>query len=92
MATCWKKYSLGETEEITIRFSPEAASDIKRKKWHPSQKITDNKDGSIDFTVTISGHDEIMKWILSWGSKAKVISPKELKEKIKKEASCIAKQ
>lgn len=92
MANCWKKFYLGDPEEVTIRFSPEAAKDIKRKKWHLSQEIKDNQDGSIDFTATISGHDEIMKWILSWGSKAKVLSPKALKEKIRREATLITKQ
>lgn len=92
MANCWKKYYLGEPEAVTIRFSPEAAKDIKRKKWHPSQEIKANQDGSIDFTVTISGYDEIMKWILSWGGNARVIFPVELREKIKKEATRIAKQ
>jgi predicted DNA-binding transcriptional regulator YafY len=91
MAACWKNFFLGEPEDITIRFSPQAAGQIKRKKWHPSQKITENDDGSIDFTVTIAGQDEIMKWILSWGGEARVAAPKELQEKVRAAARRMAK-
>lgn len=85
MAQCWKKYSLGEPEEVTIRFSPEAAKTILRKKWHPSQEIKENKDGSIDFSVTVSGYDEIMRWALGWGRHARVVSPEPLRKRIKDE-------
>jgi predicted DNA-binding transcriptional regulator YafY len=45
-----------------------------------------NKDGSvIEFQVTLSGLEEITRWILSWGSKARVLGPPELRKRIKDE-------
>jgi len=75
MAQCWKQYSLGEPEEVTIRFSKDAAKEIRRKQWHPSQVIKDNPDGTADLAVTISGTEEILRWVLSWGRHAEVIAP-----------------
>jgi proteasome accessory factor B len=47
--------------------------------------VKDNADGSVDFSVTISGTEEIMKWILSFGSEAWVVGPEELKCTIRRE-------
>ncbi len=80
MSTCWKQYSLGEPEEVTMRFSPEAAKDIKRKKWHPKQRISENPDGSIMLSVELAGYEEIIRWVLSWGRHAEIIGPDALKK------------
>jgi predicted DNA-binding transcriptional regulator YafY len=40
------------------------------------------KDGRILFSMTASGKEEIKAWILSFGPKAKVISPTFLREEI----------
>ena len=86
MKQCWKQYAFGEPIEIVIRFSPRAVPLIKRKKWHASQEITEHPDGYLDMKVTVSGTEEIMRWILTWGCNAEVISPKSLRQQIKTEA------
>ncbi len=91
MSQCWRNYSLGEPEEVKICFSPNAAKLIKRKKWHPTQTIKENNDGSLEFMVTVSGTDEIMRWILTWGHEAKVLHPKYLIHRIKDEVNKLAK-
>lgn len=61
-----------------------------RKQWHPTQKVKDIKDGSLELTVQVSGEDEIMRWVLSWGKDAQVLQPKALKDRIKKEIAAMA--
>lgn len=82
LSKSWKSYSLGEPEEVVIKFSPSAAQQIKRKQWHPLQKLKNLKEGSLEFSVTVSGHDEIMRWVLTWGAEAEVLKPKKLRKKI----------
>lgn len=55
--------------------------------WHPTQAIRKLKpDGSvIEFQATRSGLEEITGWVLSWGSKAKVLAPPELKNRVRGE-------
>jgi predicted DNA-binding transcriptional regulator YafY len=60
---------------------------IQRRTWHPSQKIKELKDGRILLTMTASGKEEIKEWILSFGSRGKVLSPKFLREEIKEDIS-----
>ncbi len=39
----------------------------------------------IGHQATLSGLEEITRWILSWGSKAKVLGPPELKKRVREE-------
>jgi predicted DNA-binding transcriptional regulator YafY len=73
--------------EISIRFEGYAARVVAERMWHSSQEIRKLKpDGSvIEFQATLSGLEEITRWILSWGSKATVIGPLELKKRVKDE-------
>ena len=87
MANCWRSFYLEDPQEIVIRFAPDAAKDIRRKEWHPTQKIKDRKDGSLDLTVLVSDGVEIMRWVLSWGREAQVLQPKSLKNRIKEEVA-----
>lgn len=70
--------------EVSIRFEGYAARVVAERMWHSSQEIRKLKpDGSvIEFQATLSGLEEITRWILSWGSKAKVIGPPTLKKRV----------
>ncbi|MDY6903406.1 MAG: transcriptional regulator [Thermodesulfobacteriota bacterium] len=75
----------GPPTPVKIRFSPEVAGYIKEKKWHDSQILTRNPDGSLDFQATVAGTREIRFWILSWGASARVLAPDSLKQDIQAE-------
>jgi predicted DNA-binding transcriptional regulator YafY len=45
------------------------------------------KDGRLLLTMTASGKEEIKGWILSFGAKAKVVSPKFLRKQIQNDLS-----
>jgi predicted DNA-binding transcriptional regulator YafY len=42
------------------------------------------KDGRVALSMTASGKEEIKAWIMNFGAKAEVISPRFLKEEIRK--------
>jgi len=71
--------------KVKIKFSAYQARWIKEKKWHTSQEIKENKDGSIILSMTINNLEEIKRWIMQYGKEAEVISPKSLREEMKKE-------
>jgi len=73
----------GKPITVKVIFDKEISDYIQRRTWHPSQKIKELKDGRIVLSMTTSGEEEIKAWILSFGSKAEVISPKFLTEEIK---------
>ncbi|MFO1485552.1 MAG: WYL domain-containing protein [Verrucomicrobiaceae bacterium] len=75
--------------EVHVRFEGYAARVVAERQWHPTQAIRKLKpDGSvIEFQADLSGLEEITRWILSWGSKAKVLGPPELKQRVAQEVA-----
>ena len=72
-------------------FGLRIAGCIKEKIWHESQEIHTQPDGSIIFEAQVAGTDEIRFWIMTWGSKAKVLEPESLWQEIREEAEEMAK-
>ncbi len=78
----WAVYRGKQSYDVEILFSGEAAVTVTEGTWHHTQKIRKNKDGSIVMTFKVDGLNEIVSWILGWGSNAKVIQPEQLREMI----------
>jgi predicted DNA-binding transcriptional regulator YafY len=82
-------FGLSHGKPITVKvvFDKELSDYIRRRAWHPSQKIKRLKDGRILLSMTASGKEEIKAWIFGFGPKAEVLSPKSLREEIKEDIS-----
>ncbi len=70
--------------EVKIKFNKAVAGYLKERKWHPSQKIEENPDGSVILSLTVNHLLELKRWILSWGNMAEVLDPKSFVENIEK--------
>lgn len=70
-------------QHFVIRFSHEVARYVSEATWHPSQKLTAQKDGSLLAEFDLPDHQEIGRWIRSFGSAATVIEPQALVEEIR---------
>src|SRR3954451_2451476 len=84
-------YSSGKKQRIRIQFDPFAARLVAERKWHESQRVREQTNGSILLELELGGLEEIERWILSWGKHARVLAPKELATRIREEAGAIAK-
>lgn len=73
----------GKPITVKVVFDKELSDYIQRHTWHSSQKTKKLKDGRILLTMTASGKEEMKAWILSFGPKARLISPVCLREEIK---------
>lgn len=62
---------------------------IKEKQICKNQKITQLDEHSILFEARMRGYTEIKTWIMSMGSKVKVIEPEKLKKELLEEATQI---
>ena len=76
---------------VVIRFDAYAADYIREKRWHPSQELSELKDGGVELRLKLSSLGEITRWILGWGGSAVVVSPPELVAAIKEAAGRILK-
>jgi proteasome accessory factor B len=72
------------TEPIIIAFDGPTAKYVREYEADLADEITETENG-ITFMRNTAVTDELVRWILQYGSGAKVLNPPHLKEKIKEE-------
>jgi predicted DNA-binding transcriptional regulator YafY len=81
----WAVYRGERTYDVEIQFVPEAAEIVTETQWHQTQKTRRHKDGSVTLTFQVDGLNEILRWILGWAGRARVIRPPELRDLVVEE-------
>ena len=74
-----------EVHDVAIRFTPYQAQWIKEHRWHITQEIEEQKDGSVILKMKVGALDAVMHWVLRYGKEAEVLEPRELLLMIKEE-------
>ncbi|MDF3129099.1 WYL domain-containing transcriptional regulator [Kiritimatiellaeota bacterium B1221] len=77
-------------QKVVIRFTGYAATLVAERSWHESQQVKRNTDGSLHLTLHLQHTDNIPGWVLSWGGKAEVLSPADLRKEVAKQARQIS--
>lgn len=80
----------GSPVRVKIRFFESVAGYIRERIWHPSQHLSDQADGTLIFTATVAGIEEISHWVLRWGAGAQVLEPAALRQAIGRQAAAMA--
>lgn len=75
----------GAPMEIELLFEKSINTLILEKVWHKTQTITQNKDGTVLLKFKSNQKQEVLHWIMGFGSKVKVLNPPELIETVKSE-------
>ncbi len=83
----WDVIADEDPVRVVIRFSPAVAKRAAETRWHPSQELEDQPDGSLIWRGLVAGMREIKIWILGWGADAEVLEPPELRADIAAELS-----
>jgi predicted DNA-binding transcriptional regulator YafY len=72
----------GTPRQVVIEFDPGQVPYIREKQWHHSQKIEDLPCGGLKMTLTTGSFGEITRWVMSFGSHARVLEPEDLRQQI----------
>lgn len=78
----WDVIADEDPVQVVIRFSPAVAKRAAETRWHPSQSLEPQKDGSLLWRGQVAGMREIRIWILGWGADAEVVEPKALRDEV----------
>lgn len=85
----WSRQSFGvfhgdETKPITLQFDVEISNRAKKVKFHDSQQIVEQDDGSIIVKLYCCGHKELLHELMhpDWAGRVRIIDPPELLEKL----------
>lgn len=72
---------------VRIELKGYAARIVQERRWHPSQQIIplNQTSSRVEIRFEVGSLVELVRWTLSWGSRAKVLEPKELKERVQAE-------
>ena len=85
-------FQSGKVERVVLRLDAFAARLASERKWHPSQRLDEKKDGGAELRLEVSMAPDLDNWILSWGEHAEVLKPRALRERIAAAAKAMAKQ
>ncbi|MCI0605117.1 transcriptional regulator [bacterium] len=70
-----------ESVTVRIRFAEAVADYVRDRKWHPTQQVEPQKDGSIILTIHAAGTTELLNWVLGYGPNAEILEPLALRER-----------
>jgi predicted DNA-binding transcriptional regulator YafY len=70
------------SQKVRVKFLPPVVQYVSEKRWHPSQKLAPQNDGTLLAEFHLSATDEIKRWLLSFGRNAEVLEPKSLRREM----------
>lgn len=83
----WTGSGSGELFLVRVELRDYAARLAQERRWHPTQevRILNRKGTTVEVRFQVGRLEELVRWVLSWGSKAKVLAPPELQKMVRDE-------
>jgi predicted DNA-binding transcriptional regulator YafY len=66
-----------------VRFAPEVARYVKEEELFVTPRMTEQKDGSLLFEVTVNHDREFLGWLAQYGPDAEILEPRPYREAMK---------
>lgn len=68
-----------EIEDVILRVTPAGAAEARGWRWHPTQTLEDQADGSVVVRFRASGMRELAWHLFTWGEQVTIVAPPRLK-------------
>jgi len=75
----WCVYRGEPTYDVEIEFTEEVANLVTETTWHHTQTVKRHEDGRVTLTFRVDGLNEIVRWVLGWSGRCKIIKPQDLR-------------
>jgi predicted DNA-binding transcriptional regulator YafY len=82
MLRAWDVIADEDPVRVVVRFSAAVAARVAETRWHPSQELEPQPDGTLRWTATVAGTREVRIWILGWGPDVEVLEPGALRDEV----------
>ncbi len=76
-------YQGREDYEIVVELDAWAADDVRGRRLHSSQEVTEMPGGMVRLRMRLNSLEEIERWVLSMGTHCTVIRPEALRQRIR---------
>jgi predicted DNA-binding transcriptional regulator YafY len=90
LSSAWGAYADGRVQKVKLLFSPRISRAIMQTKFHYSQSVVRQKNGSLVMNLTIRNTGDFRAWILGWGKDVEVIGPQVLRSQIARDIQSLA--
>jgi predicted DNA-binding transcriptional regulator YafY len=67
-------------QDVVLRIAPDAAAEALVWRFHPTQSVERQSDGSVVVRFSASGALELVWHLFTWGDKLEVVQPQSLRE------------
>jgi predicted DNA-binding transcriptional regulator YafY len=74
-----------DSRRALVEFDARHAADVRGRKFHPQQRIALAKDGRVRLSLPIVDEAAFVRFVLGFGSGAKVLEPSELARRVRDE-------
>jgi predicted DNA-binding transcriptional regulator YafY len=74
-----------EVHDVVLRATPEGAEEARNWRFHPTQQVLDQADGSVLVSFRASGMLELAWHLFTWQQKIEVVAPQALKDTLRDE-------
>ena len=74
-----------EVQDVVLTIAPAKAHEARAWRFHPTQTIAENADGSVTVRFSASGMRELAWHLFTWQDKAEVVAPQALKDMLRSE-------
>ncbi len=70
------------TTEVRVVFAPRVAKAAAAARVVAEREVEHREDGSAQIAYQVADVDELVRWVLGWGTQAEILGPPEARERI----------
>ncbi len=82
----WGIWGSEQPVKVVLRFAYRVIDRVRETRWHPTQALQSQNDGSLLWSAFVAEPREMMPWIRGWGADVEVLEPESLRAEIAAEA------
>lgn len=75
---------------VRVAFWGGAATYVAERTWSSDQKLRKRRDGALELTFTSTSRVEVISWVLSFGSEAELLEPKDVRNELTETVQALA--
>ena len=78
----WGIWVGDEPVTVRLRFHNRVRQRLLETRWHPTEVITDEGDGSVLWQAQIAEPQEMLPWIRGWGPDVEILEPQSIRDQV----------
>lgn len=77
---------------VVVDFSARCADYVRKRVWHPEQTLKERPRGGVRLIFEVTDTTQVLPWVLSWGSEARLVEPASLVAEIARNGKELARR